>query len=381
MNDQLDRQTFHLISQVEDISILTYTHLVDLVQQEIEDSGYLPDGTYQIDPRNGERVLYNSARARRPHDNRPISDPAEMTSGVIRKCVICHGETTRSIDVADLSEGFTFINKNLYPVYMPAPSSNATHQDALRERWSESAAHGLHLLQWTSSIHDCDWHNMPHADRFVVMARLAALEKMLLTTSAGRMPETTKFGGRTGCYGYASIIKNVGHLVGGSLVHGHQQIAFGNVMPRRCLENWRFQHEKGSPFSSYMLRENPVELTVCDYATAILLVPFYMRRPYDMLLLVKDTSKRYLHDLSADEIADVADGWGDALRLIHTVMAQIGRELAYNVVTHNGPSPGLYFEFLPYTQETGGLEHLGLSLCQADPTVAADQLRKILASG
>ena len=193
------------------------------------------------------------------------------------------------------------------------------------------------------------------------------------------MPDTTPFGGRPGCHGYVSIIKNVGYLVGGSLVHGHQQITYGNVMPRRSLENWRFECEKGEPFSAFMLRENPAELLICDYGVAFLLVPYYMRRPYDMLLLVKDTSKRYLHELSVDEISAIANGWGDALRLIHMVLPQLGRELAYNVVTHNGPSAGLYFEFLPYTQETGGLELLGLSLCQADPYVASAQLREMLA--
>ena len=40
--------------------------------------------------------------------------------------------------------------------------------------------YGLHFLQWMSSLHDKDWHNMPLEDRVVVMRRLAALEKKLL---------------------------------------------------------------------------------------------------------------------------------------------------------------------------------------------------------
>ena len=59
-------------------------------------------------------------------------------------------------------------------------------------------------------------------------------------------------------------------------------------------------------------------------------------------------------------------------------MPEIGRELAYNVITHNGPGAGIYFEFLPYTQETGGFEHLGLYVCQQNPKTAAARLRQLL---
>lgn len=61
------------------------------------------------------------------------------------------------------------------------------------------------------------------------------------------------------------------------------------------------------------------------------------------------------------------------------IMPKIGRETAYTVVANNGPGAGLYFEFLPYTQEIGGCEQLGLFLCQEDPHKAADRLRGILA--
>ena len=54
------------------------------------------------------------------------------------------------------------------------------------------------------------------------------------------------------------------------------------------------------------------------------------------------------------------------------------RDLAYNIVTHSGPGAGLYLEFLPYTQEQGGLERLGLHVCQATPGQAAARLRAAL---
>jgi galactose-1-phosphate uridylyltransferase len=348
MIQQLDRERLAKLVQAENIEAFSFPDLVELVRGEI--SEFLPDGVYRVDPRNGDLVLYHSSRARRPHDNQP--PPTEI---VERACVICQGRTTSIVDVAELSEGFTFINLNLFPVVYPLDGAGQTY--------------GLHFLQWTSSQHDKDWHNMPLADCVVVMKRLAALEKKLLTGSRELTPDRR---------GFVAIIKNYGRLVGGSLAHGHQQIAFGNVMPRRFWDNWRFEQERGETFSAYLLRENSPALVVKDYGPAILLTPYFMRRPYDMMLLVKDTGKQHLHQLTGAEIAAVAEGWRDATRAIHAIMPRIGREIAYNVVVNNGPGAGLYFEFLPYTQEIGGVEHLGLFICQELPERAAARARENL---
>ena len=369
MNRQLDRETLTNILQAEDIEGLSFPELVRLFQEEKDLSNFLPDGMYQVDPRNGDRIIFNSSRARRPHDNRPPQS-SPMDSG--RQCVICQGRTTGVIDVADLSQGFTFINKNLFPALYPLET---VQPDGAIDRRSQDpgseggSTYGFHFLQWTSSYHDKDWHNMPLSDRVVVMKRLAVLEKKLL---AG-LPAAENWG-----HGFVLIMKNHGRLVGGSLSHGHQQIALSNVMPRRIHDNWRFETERGEPFSTYLLRETPSKLTIKDYGPAILLVPYFMRRPYDMMLLLKDTRNQYLHQLTETEISAVADGWRDAIHAIRTVMPEIGRELAYNVIAHNGPGAGLYFEFLPYTQETGGFEHLGLYVCQQNPKMAAARISELL---
>lgn len=365
------------ILQAEDIEQLSLAQLTKLFQEEKGIVNFIPDGVCQIDPRNGERIIYNSARARRPHDNRPATSPALVE----KQCAVCQGKTTGVVDVADLSEGFTFINKNLFPILYPqetrSPVTSATPgEDNLGPEGMP--AYGFHFLQWTSSLHDKDWHNMPQADRVVVMNRLATLEKKLLTEAEGEMPANQVWGDQPGRYGFVYIFKNYGHLVGGSLVHGHQQIGFSNVMPRRFDDNWRFERDRGEPFSAYLWRENPPELLIRDYGPAVLLVPYFMRRPFDMMLLLKDVGKRYLHELTAAEITAVADGWHDAIRAIRWIMPEIGREMAYNVTTHNGPGAGLYFEFLPYTQEMGGGEHLGLFICQGNPQNAASQIRAYL---
>jgi hypothetical protein len=97
-----------------------------------------------------------------------------------------------------------------------------------------------------------------------------------------------------------------------------------------------------------------------------------------MMLCLRNTTKAYLHELSPDEIRTVVAGWKDAISAIIKVMAHIGRDLAYNVITHNGPGRGLYFEFLPYTQENGGFEQLGLVSCQSDPYQAASLIKELI---
>ncbi len=360
MMQQLDREAVEDILQVKGVESVSVSDLLALTQQEVDD--YLPDGVFRIDPRNGDRVLYHSSRGARPHDNVPerVSEVPE------RDCVICQGRTTGVIDLADLSEGFTFINKNLFPVLYPFED--------------EGLASGLHFLQWTSSRHDKDWHNMPLPDRVIVLERLAALERTLLAGS-DELPSAENHNlPRSEGIPQASvvIIKNYGRLVGGSLIHGHQQIAFSNVMPRHFRDNARFEKEHGETFSDYMLRETRSELIVKDYGPAVLLVPAFMRRPYDMMLLVKETSKGYLHQLSSEELEAVAEGWYDGIRAIRHIMPRVGREIAYNVITNNGPGAGLYFEFLPYTQEIGGVEHLGLLVCQELPERAAARLREVI---
>ncbi len=392
MSSQLDRAKLEGILQCGNLDELSLEQISELIQKEEGISEFIPEGVCRIDPRSGDRVLYNTARSRRPHDNRALDPPDSKHDN--KECIICQGMTTGVIDVADLNEGFTFINKNLYPILYPhimdpesypvQPVSHTSHTDPGTEelRVDGVQAGGLHLLQWTSSVHDRDWHNLPRQDRLVVMERLATLEEKLLLGSESFTPGTGRKSNARSSHeqnkGFVSIIKNYGPLVGGSLDHGHQQIALSNVIPRRFQDNLRFEQQRNEPFTTFILRENPSELLIRDYGSAVLLVPYFMRRPYDLLLVVKNPSKHHLHELDHREIQDIADGWHDAIRAIKRIMPRIGRETAYNVITNNGPAQGVYFDFLPYTQEIGGMEQLGLFLCQEVPVRAAEYIREAI---
>jgi galactose-1-phosphate uridylyltransferase len=369
MTQRLDRETLAQILQAPDIEGVAFSRLLELFREEEALAPLLPDPLFRVDPRSGDCVIFNPARARRPHD--AVAQQAESARD--EACVVCQGLTTGVLDVAGLSRGFTFVNKNLYPIVFPFPPEEmqARSTPIAGVQPAGGTLSGLHFLQWTSSFHDKDWHNMPLEDCEVVLRRLAALERRLLQGAEELLPAAAG-------QAFVLIAKNYGRLVGGSLHHGHQQIMLTHVMPRRMRDNWQFQRERGLSFSSYMLRTNPDALLVQDYGPAVLLVPYFMRRPYDMMLLVRDATKAYLHELNDQELVAVARGWHDGLQTIHRIMPAIGRELAYRVMVHNGPGAGLYFEFLPYTQETGALENLGLVVCQADPHEAADRLRRYL---
>jgi galactose-1-phosphate uridylyltransferase len=350
----------------EDLTTISGTQLAALFASELGDSPFLPHGYVETDPRTGDRVVYNSRRANRPRDNGGGSKTGSPAS-----CVICEGKITRLLDIVPLSEGFTFINKNLYPILFPRGSSDPS----LETSWP---VRGLHFLQWSSSLHDRDVHNLPLDDLEVVVARLAELERLLIEGGVPGMPDNASWGDSAGRSGFVGIIKNVGRLVGGSLAHGHQQITVSDVMPRRQAENLRFFEQHGEPFSAYLLRENPAVLSLAEYGAARLVVPHFMKRALEMMLLLDNTERRYLFELESEELRTVARGLRDGIRVIRALMPTLGREIAFNIITHNGPGAGLYFEFLPYTQEMGGYEQLGLFSCQAGTEAIAGQIREFL---
>ena len=345
----------HLLNLVETESLddLTLDELIELFRAEPSLQEHKPSGEFARDPRTGDRVLYAPGRSSRPHHTQDQTGSADAKTG---DCPICAGQTTGVVDVAELTEGYTFINKNMYPMLYPFAEPRP--------------ARGLHLLQWTSTHHDRDWHNLPPEDCAVVMSRLAALEaKFSADWNAALGEDGTA---------PVSIIKNSGAAVGASLQHGHQQIAVGGPRPAVLESNARFARREGRTFSEDVLINLPDEFVIQDYGPALLaLVPF-MKRPYEMFLLLKDTHKPRLHELTDQELGATARGWHDATRALHSLMPRIGRDVAYNVLTFNGPDGGLYFEFLPYSQTLGGFERLGLYICTLGREQAADDLRSAL---
>ncbi len=318
-------------------------------------SSHRPEEKIEEDPRDQSIILYSTARAKRPHDN----EPEERTGSREKpsECPVCSGNTTAAVDIAPHSSGFSFINRNLFPALYPDS--------------------GAHFLQWSSNYHDRDWHNMPLSDRCILLEQLARLERSLLYPNGGEAN-----GSEGSPDGFVSIIRNTGAAVGGSLEHGHQQIGWSRVMPGAFAADLNFLKSHGTAFADVLAAENPASLTVREYGSGRLVVPAFMRRPYSLMFLPGNgpggTGRSFLHDLSPEETASAAEAIGDNLECYRRLLPRLGKEIAYNFVIHSGPGGGLYIEFLPWVQETGGFEHLGMWVCQGSPEENAETLRSML---
>ena len=367
-SQQLDIKMVESILQSSSIENLDMKEISNLFLAEKSISNYRPESIFQIDPRNGELIVYNSSRATRPSSG--LEEKLEIQKEK-EHCHICSGNTTGIMDITHMSEGFSFINKNMFPIFFPYETDSQNNFGTV--------SFGLHFLQWTSSFHNRDWHNISLKDASIVLSRLAALEKKLLLESGNIMPESVSSSIDKQTFGYVSIIKNYGKAAGGSLAHGHQQIVSSNIMPKQFFNNWIFQERHGAPFSKFLLQENPEELIVKDYGKAVLVVPYFMRRPFDMFLILRDTSKSFLHELDQEELDTVAMAWQEATRIILLILKKLKKEEAYNIAVNNGPGAGLYIEFLPFTQLIGGYEKIGLWVCQESPFKAAETLRSFIA--
>ncbi|MBN2716951.1 MAG: hypothetical protein JXX14_13950 [Deltaproteobacteria bacterium] len=376
---QLSKENLEKLIQCEDVTTANYAELVSWVRNEPGIAQFAPDGICRTDPRNQRMTIYNAARSKRPHDNRSSAPPSQEASA--KPCPICDGNTTRPIDVAPLTAGFTFINKNMFPCFYNADDvvdGPITPNEVLPINAGKPV--GNHYLQWTSSIHAHDWFNMDVSDLVVVVNRLAAFEKHLLRASAQSMPSTRQWYGAADAYGFVLMMKNYGAQVGGSLVHGHQQITHSNVMSKSAYENWQFKKRHGLTFSRHMQQATPESLQLLDLKEVSVAVPYFMRRPMGAMLFVKDDSKTLLADLSDAECRSLVEGVSRMVRTYHRLMPAMGRDVAYNILFHTGPGAGIYVEFLPYTQETGGMEQLGLWVCQDTPEGSAAVLREYLGS-
>jgi len=150
--------TLNQLTQSESIEVLPLTRLIELFKSDLKNDSHPQSPCFQVDPRNDEPVVFNPGRALRPNGYATCKPSSQK-----KACPICEGRTTGIIDIAPLSEGYTFINKNLYPMVTPYHGSimQGIQIDKIIE---PKVISGFHFLQWTSSFHDNDWQNMPIED-------------------------------------------------------------------------------------------------------------------------------------------------------------------------------------------------------------------------
>jgi galactose-1-phosphate uridylyltransferase len=364
---RLDPEKLAAITRIADIENASYAD-VEAVVRESEASGFRPNPEAAQDPRTQTWISYSEARLRRPLSREaaaadadagwfPAEDGRPQTD-----CIVCNCRLTPAVDVRELCEGRTFITPNLFPMVYPFPAGRA------------AGGRGLHLLQWCSTAHDADLHNMCSHDMETIMKRLAVLERFLLHGGAEGFPDTGD-----GHRGFAAVMKNRGFKVGGSVEHGHQQIAHLAVMPRViALERDYLQREAVSYASSLRKAAGPA-LTVAEFKGGVTaLVSPFMRRPLEAVIVPPDGAGEYLHDLDDDCLIGMAEALRAMTGALSLLMELRKMTFDYNLAFHTGPIGLCYIEILPWTQPLGGFEHLGHFLCQEEPESAAHAYRDVL---
>jgi len=366
---ELPKDKAQKLCDFTNISDVSAHDILDSLMNEEDIRKFTPDGECRIDPRSGLRILYSEKRAKRPHDNLP---PARKKQ--VDPCPVCEGNTTRIIDMHPLSEGFTFINKNLFPILYPEKIHYKDfdfHNPSLT--FEPGPAYGFHFLQWPSNRHEMDFENMPVEDSRIVLERLSLFEAIMLHSDIDGLASTSAY--ETPPHsGFSGIIKNYGHLVGGSLSHGHIQIAFTNIMPGVIADDINFRDSHNETFIQFFSRGNPENLTLEKREHFTATVPFFMKRPLQTLIYYNG-GEDYFHHIPHPHLDDLADLLKKNIASVINIMKAIGREPAYNIIFHSGPGCEFYIEILPYTQETGGYEHLGLFVCQGSARSTTDMYR------
>ena len=246
----LSEETLAALTRNRNLSELSYEQIIDDFRAMEELEKFRPTGICRVDPRNGDRVIYSPMRSRRPTQfnvHKHITVRIEPID-----CPVCNGETSTIIDIQPLSKGYTFINKNIFPVVSydyPSEKQPKTHEPAEeKHKMLGTYAQGGHWLQWISSFHEMDLHNMPVEDIAVVLSRLALFEGKLLKGKRSNMPVWTDTEGRK-FYGFVGIIRNFGQMGGASLAHGHLQITHTNVIPKAIIDDREYYVRNNRSFS------------------------------------------------------------------------------------------------------------------------------------
>jgi galactose-1-phosphate uridylyltransferase len=346
-----------------------FKSMLDFLVADHHVKGHGAKDLCQLDPRDGAMIIYAEHRSLRRDEHQAAVKPATAT------CPICSGQLTNVIDYAPQSEGFTFISQNMFPVLYPKnlyPNETAIHSLYPDPQHHGRIAFGFHLLQWTSSFHDRDWHNLPLSDVLITMQRLQALEAKLLLKSGGYMPLSEE---ANGIHGFVSIIKNYGAGAGASLTHGHQQIAFSNIMPQHAYNNCKFFERHQRTFSEYLWHENPDKLTVFANDTIKVVIPYFMSRPFNVIVLL-NTEAQHLHQLEHNTLVELTTAMQRVIKTYHTLLGDLGREVSYNMAINTGPNNHVHVEFFPIVQAMGGFERIGMWICQLSADNAAQQMRE-----
>ncbi len=368
--EQLDPTRLAEIVRIEAIETASYEELETVVRTS-DAERYQPDPHAAHDPRSDLWISYSESRRTRPlsagsttqADDALLSGSDAEAGRDLTSCIVCDCRLTPVVDMAPLCKDHrTFITPNLFPMVYPFEPAQA------------EGNRGIHLLQWCSTLHEADLHNMCSHDLEVVFARLATLEEFLLHGKAAGYPRSGEDHA-----GFVAIMKNRGFKVGGSVEHGHQQVAHLSVLPRRIAEDRDFLEKEGIAFANHLRKAARPDLIVAEYPGGVsAIVSPFMRRPLEAVIVPPRDAGEHLHHLDQAALNGLAAALREMTGALSLLMEQRNLSFDYNLAFHTGPVGLLYVEILPYTQPYGGFEHLGHYLCQDSPAAVARVYRDVL---
>ncbi|MDG2148356.1 MAG: hypothetical protein P8N09_02415 [Planctomycetota bacterium] len=300
-----------------------------------------PARTMAREERDGFPIVYSETRAQR------LDIPDDV-------CVVCEEQTCPVVDQIHLpGDDVAWFTPNLYPITYP-------HEEAGAE------SRGIHLVHWSSLRHDKGLGGSDRATATALLQHLARAEEFLLHHAPSDFPDRGE-----GHRGHVGIVKNRGHLVGGSVQHDHQQVMLSAAVPSEPPRIAGLAHR--------LLDETPEELIIdCTDGAATTLVPSFMRRPLQTFIVPHGDETGWLHHMEPSALEALAVALAQLTAITDTVMTERWGEPAWNLILHTGPGTGPLIEMRPFTQPLGGFEHLGLYLCEELPATSAGRLREAL---
>ncbi|HOK39773.1 MAG TPA: hypothetical protein PLD27_01860 [bacterium] len=324
-----------------------------------------------IDPRNEDKIIFCPERIKRYKSTKKIKKEEAK-----QQCEICEGKTTPIIWQEKLSENdVTFINENLYPAIISL-NNEENEEVVLRSIYEQKyKISGLHFINWLSSIHTKDFHNMSVDDANVILKMIAEFEMYLLHSEDSNLPISQSIKDNKH-YGYVSIIKNCGKYAGSTIEHPHIQIIHSNIIPRTIEQDTKFLILNKISFIEYIEKIKKDELKILEDEYIKAVIPYFMKRPYHIIIYPKDTVSANLHELTIEEIKSFATFLCKIIGGLKKIFENANIELSYNLLFHTGPVGTLYIELLPYLQTNGGYEQSGLYICDSTPEICKNQIIK-----
>ena len=335
-------------TQYPDIDPTTWEGAAKIIRQNQQIKRNKPQVT-KYDKLDEEYITYCNSRAERPHTN--------GTKNKVNDCPICKGDTTPILMKKD-SYPTPFINLNLFPFAHP-DGIPIEVQGVIRDRMV-----GANFLLWPTSDHK-EIHQLTNEENAASFSLLADFEKTLGNTIKHNEKNYK---------GYFQVMKNTGKEAGGSLEHGHYQIAFINKIPPLIKKDRSFLEKEKISVAEYLnqyAQQNSSHV-IKEYDNVQIITSPYAKKPLDITILPKKPGLEKLKDADGKTLEELSNATADVARALYSIMPAYNKPYAHNMIFHTGEDIGtLYIQFLLPTQTRAGFEECGVSVCQLDTESAA----------